>query len=386
MSVLMGVGSSSQAHIHRAGQEAALQMLAHLGGRPLLTLVFSSIRFADPQLLKSIRAVTEGVPLIGCTDAGGIGSSGPINHSVLVIGLRGSDMGFVTGVAYGISKDPEAAGKRLAQDLKAGEPGTVKAALIFPDGLGPNGTALVGGVQKGLGSHIPIVGGSAGDNFYFQKTFQYFDDRVLTDSVPGALCYGQVAVGIGARHGWIPLGRPRQVTKASGEVIYELDGKPAVKMYEQYLGSKQMRLSASLPGVTMSYPLGFSKNGADYLLRNAVRVGHQGSLICNGEFPEGCWVRLMIGGYESALTAAEEAACEATAAIGRNRFKGALVFSSAGRQRMLGSECQGEIDVIRNSLGGVGVRLGGFYGYGEQAPSPTGNVFHNESVVVMALG
>ena len=70
------------------------------------------------------------------------------------------------------------------------------------------------------------------------------------------------------------------------------------------------------------------------------------------------------------------------------------MFCSVARQKMLGSEFQGEIDVIRDALGGSGVRLGGFYSYGEMAPAshdggraqkPT-SLFHNESVVVVAFG
>ncbi len=174
----------------------------------------------------------------------------------------------------------------------------------------------------------------------------------------------------------------------AGEVVHELDGKPAVAIYERYLGAKRSSLlKKPLAQLAMTYPLGMSVDRhPECLLRSAIKMGTNGSLVCTGEFPEGSWVRLMIGGYESALAAAAEAARQAAEAIGRTRFKSALVFSSAGRQKMLGSEVQGEIDIIRDSLGGVGVRLGGFYGYGELAPLEGSNMFHNESVVVMALG
>jgi hypothetical protein len=388
MTVLMGLGTSTDANVYLAGQEAARQMMAHLSGAPQLTLVFSSIRFADPKLLAGIRSVTEGAPLIGCTSAGAISTWGPLRQSVIVIGLRGPNVSFVTGVAHGISKDPEAAGRRLAQDLKAGEPETIRTAMIFPDGLAPNASALLRGLQGGLGPSVPVVGGTAGDDFYFQRTFQYFDDDILTDSVPGVLCCGEIAVGVGVRHGWVPLGRARQVTKVSGEVIRELDGKPAIAIYERYLGAKRSTLRKKpLAHLAMSYPLGVetdSQRGC--LLRSPIRMAEDGSLVCTGELKEGSWVRLMIGGFESALSAAAEAAKQAAEAIGRNRFKGALVFASGGRQKMLGSECQGEIDIIRDSLGGVGVRLAGFYGYGELAPVGIDNSYHNDSVVVMALG
>jgi hypothetical protein len=61
------------------------------------------------------------------------------------------------------------------------------------------------------------------------------------------------------------------------------------------------------------------------------------------------------------------------------------------RQKMLGSEFQGEIDVVRDALGGSGVRLGGFYSYGEltkipQSGGKSKSQFQNESVVVVAFG
>ncbi len=388
MSLLMGIGVSTQADVYEAGIEAAQQMQTHLGAKPQLTLVFSSIRFAHPKLLSAIRHVTEGVPLIGCTDAGGITTWGSMRHSVVVIGLRGTQAGFATGVAHGISQDPEAAGHRLAQDLKASEPGLIRAALMFPDGLAGNGTALLRGVQAGLGTGVPIVGGSAGDDYYFQRTFQYFDDDILTNSVPGAVLYGEVSVGIGVRHGWSPVGLPHQVTRAENNHIFELDGKPAATFYERYLGAHRRRAEdLPLAEASMLYPLGWGSDKTPCrLLRSTIRLGDKKSLVCTGEIPEGSWVHLMMSEPESALTAAAEAAQEAVAVVGQSRFKGALVFSSGGRQKMLGHESQGEVDVIRDSLGGVGVRLGGFYGYGEQAPVSNANLFHNESVVVMALG
>jgi len=203
-------------------------------------------------------------------------------------------------------------------------------------------------------------------------------------------------MGFGARHGWIPLGQPRRVTRVSGHVIHQLDKRPAISIYEDYLGLKREEcVQESLAHLAMTYPLGASMEGqSEYVLRDAIRVGRAGSLICTGEIPRGTAVRIMIGGYESALEAAQQAACEAAEQIGRSRLKGALVFCGVGRQKMLGSEFQGEIDVIRDALGGSGVRMGGFYGYGELAPvnlegrtkGRVRNMFHNESVVVMALG
>lgn len=151
----------------------------------------------------------------------------------------------------------------------------------------------------------------------------------------------------------------------------------------------------NLAGVALSYPLGFAREGvSEYVLRDALRAGRGGAIICTGDIPKGSSVRLMIGGYESALEAAQQSAYEAREQLRGAPLKGALVFSCVARQKMLGSEFQGEIDVIRDALGGAGVRMGGCYSYGEFASTPILKgrkrvhepVFHNESIVVVALG
>ncbi len=397
MSIEMGIGVSSQADVFAAGQEAALQVVSHLAGRkPDMVLVFSSIRFADPRMLKAVRSVTGMAPLIGCTDAGGIVTSGPKRRSVTVIGLLSKEGTFVTSVERGISQHPRLSGERLADTLlrKATQP--PRCLLSFPDGLTASGSEVLAGMEKKVGRKAALAGATAADDLYFQKTFQFFDDEILTDSVPGVLMCGGMKVGIGVRHGWSPVGRPRRVTRASGHIVYELDGRPAVSIYEEFLGLKRDELMQEpLASVTLTYPLGTEVKGqSEYLLRDAIRVGRAGSLICMGNVLEGSDVRLMIGGYESALEAAQQSACDALDQLAGEKLRGALVFCSVARQKMLGSEFQGEIDVIRDALGGSGVRLGGFYSYGEIAPAnrtrrrmgQSAPLFHNESVVVVTLG
>lgn len=396
MSLEMGIGVSSQADVFAAGEEAALQMVSHLAGcKPDLVLVFSSIRFADPRMLKAVRSITGTAPLIGCTDAGGIITAGPRRRSVTVIGLASQAAAFVTGVERDLSHHARSSGERLAQSLKALATQPPRALLVFPDGLSVSGSEVTLGLQNGIGRDaITLAGACAADDLFFQKTFQFYNDEILTDSLPGALLCGDIHVGVGVRHGWLPVGRPRRVTRASGNVVYQLDHRPAVSIYEDFLGLKRDELGQEpLASVTLTYPLGTEMKGqVEYLLRDAIRVGRAGSLICTGHVREGSDVRLMIGGYESALEASQQAACDAVEHLGGERLTGAFVFCSVARQKMLGSEFHGEIDVIRDALGGAGVRLGGFYSYGELAPPPmtrrrrSPSLFHNESVVVVALG
>jgi len=397
MSIEMGIGFSFQADVFAAGHEAAQQAISNLAGRrPDVVLVFSSIRFADPRMLKAVRLATGGAPLVGCTDAGGIVTAGPKRRSVTVIGLALQNGACLTVVERQISHRPRAAGEHLTHDLLRQAPKDPRCMLVFPDGLTVSGSEILAGIEKRIPRKVALAGASAGDDFFFQKTFQFFDDEVLTDSLPGVLLCGDIKVGIGVRHGWVPVGRPRRVTRSIGHVVYQLDHRPAVSIYEDFLGLKRQELMEdTLASITLGYPLGTEVPGqSEYLLRDAIRVGRGGSLICTGDVAQGSQVRLMIGGYESALEAAQQAAYDARDHLNGARLKGALVFCSVARQKMLGSEFQGEIDVIRDALGGESVRLGGFYSYGEVAPAsgtrrktkPSNPLYHNEAVVVVAFG
>src|SRR2546427_1439789 len=81
-----------------AGARAADQALVH---DAKLLVVFCSPSHDLPILVRGINARSGGVPLVGCTTAGGIGASGPREASVVVTALGGDDFEIETAVATG---------------------------------------------------------------------------------------------------------------------------------------------------------------------------------------------------------------------------------------------------------------------------------------------
>ena len=79
-------------------------------------------------------------------------------------------------------------------------------------------------------------GGGAGNNFnnWASPTYQYCDDEVITDGVSYALLSGTAQAGWAISHGCIPIGGERIVTRSQGNIIYEIDGKPAMEVFEEY--------------------------------------------------------------------------------------------------------------------------------------------------------
>lgn len=392
MATWVGVASSRISNSFEAGEEAATKALESMGQSYAdLVLLFASVRFDQEALLKGVASVTHYAPVVGCSTAGEILPEGPSRRSVVVATIRSDSLQVAPGLGLSISQNPRQAGREAATQAAKAKLESPHAFLMFPDGLTGNGAEVIRGVQDIFGLSFPIVGGSAADDFSFTRTYQYFEGRVNTDSVVGVLLAGPIALGIGARHGWQPLGKPRKVTQALSNVVQELDGLSAVNLYETYFGKAAATLKSEvLADMSILYPLGMPiPEEEEYLLRNVLRVDPNGSLVYAGEIPQGSEVRLMMGSKAQALQAAHRAARQAMISIAERTPSFGLVFSSCSRQRLFGRRAEQEVAAIRQVLGS-NVPLIGFYDYGEQAPLTASrfhgrSYFHNESLVVIAV-
>ncbi|MBN1586999.1 MAG: FIST C-terminal domain-containing protein [Candidatus Omnitrophica bacterium] len=401
MPIRTGIGVSRLPESYQAGREAARIALSQSSSEDsTLLLVFSSARYSPEALLRGIRTITRSGILVGCTTAGEITSQGPSHKSVVVVAITNPDMAYGVGLGQNISHNARAAGYEagreaklmLDQRFKGSHPLRRHFLLMLSEGLKGNCAETVRGLQNVMGNSFPIVGGSAGDDLHFVQTHQFLEDKVLSDSVVCLLVAGNISVGIGARHGWKPLGKPKTVTQSSSNTIEKIDDRPAVSVYDDYFGDKARELrSQSLTRMALLYPLGLSvPDETEYLVRNAMRVQANGAVVCGAEVPQGSEVRLMMGTKTSAITAARQAAQEAKKNLGKASPKLALIFESASRHQLLGRRAEEELEIVQKVIG-AGVPLAGFYTYGEQAPLKAirhmGQThFHNESIVVVLLG
>ena len=206
---------------------------------------------------------------------------------------------------------------------------------------------------------------------------------------------GNLKIGIGVKHGWIPIGLPLKVTRSAGSVLHELDGKPAISIYEDYFGPEvaaQLKTEA-LARLAITYPLGIKTSGSEeMLIRDPITVDAAGSITCAAEIPQGSEVQLMIGSREEALKVAKEAGQKAVSELGGTP-KAVIVFNCIARNKLFGDRSGEEISAIQEAVG-KDVPLIGFYTYGEQAPlggevkniEKCNSAFHNETVVIAVLG
>ncbi len=398
MSLFSSVGVGSAEDAHAAGTHAAQDALDHFSEhvKPKACLVFCSPSYDPRSVLSGIRSVLgKEVEVVGCTTAGEIATNGPVKINSVTIMLLGSDTAnFVTAINESVEQDPYTAGKIAAEEIRLkAESHNLSLAIMFTDVLVGNGADTVRGALDALGLDFPLIGGAAGDNFRFEKTFILHNDYVYSGAVVILGITEGVKIGVGVRHGWMPVGTPRIVTKSQGSQLIELDNRPALSLYEDYFGDNALELKKNtLAKLAITYPIGIRVSGQDeMLIRDPLKVADDGSIVCAAEVPLGSEVQLMVGSKDEAFTAAEIAAEQAINSL-NTEPKAGLIFNCIARNKLFGDEIGQEISRIQNKIG-ISVPLAGFYTYGEIAPikgstCSAGNCsseFHNETVVIALL-
>src|SRR5215216_4932588 len=236
-----GVGMSRNHNPSVAGREAAEQALLKAGvAKPDFVFMFGSIGYDQRSLVRAVRETTRGAPLTGCSAEGTIDGddADESNFSVVVTAISSDELHWTNGIATGLEDDPRAVGKQVAQDLQPHLSTDTIGMFVFPDGLTDYLEPFFAGLEENLPSDqfLPLWGGGAGNNMNLEEpTYQYCDDEVISGGVSYALLSGEAQAGWALSHGLMPIGSERKVTRSQGNVIYEIDGKPAIEVLKEYL-------------------------------------------------------------------------------------------------------------------------------------------------------
>src|SRR4029077_333966 len=127
--------------------------------------------------------------------------------------------------AVSSSADSFQAGQSIARQLQGSE---LQGVFVLSEGKHINGSELVRGITSVLPTTI-VTGGLAGDGDRFQRTWVLCQGRPQVDHVVAVGFYGDaVMLHHGSQGGWDQFGLERVVTRSEGNVLYELDGKPAL--------------------------------------------------------------------------------------------------------------------------------------------------------------
>ena len=351
-----------------------------------LVLVFGSVkRFNEAKLATFLKERYPTAQIVGCTTSGEINAGGVMDDSLQISAiLWEKTMQRVAHVKVSGMQSSFDTGAGLAKQLKAD---SLRTVMIFADGLNVNGEELVLGFQSILGESIPLFGGMAGDGATFTKTLQLFNDTISDNLVIAIGLYGNnLITATGALGGWKPYGPPRTVTRSEKNVVYEMDGKPALPLYRMYIGEHYAK---GLPGTGLKFPFAVIEKGK----RDVEKIRTLGaidtannSVSFFGNVDEGSTIRMCQTNHDRLVEGAGEAAHLVTgnlAETSTNQTGLALCVSCVGRKGVMAEQTSDEIKEVKQILGPQ-TSLTGFYSYGEIAPRPNTNdsVFHNQTMTI----
>ena len=262
------------------------------------------------------------------------------------------------------ASESESVGEALARALPREG---LRHVLIFAEGLQVNGTALSRGLSQALPSGVTVTGGLAADGDRFQSTVIGLDDVPASNRVVAVGLYGRsLRLGTGSFGGWEPFGIDRRITRASGNTLFELDGRPALALYKELLGP----LGYALPASGLLFPLKVrASHDAPGVIRTILGIDEEaGSLTFAGDVPEGSLARLVRTDLDQLIRAAGTAAARTEVAAGTRGDLLVLAVSCIGRKLLLQRRVDEELSSVV-SVVGPQARIAGFYSYGELAPS-----------------
>lgn len=353
---------------------------------PDLLLVFGSVdHFAGSTLQASLQDAFPSVALLGCSTAGEISQGGVDDGTCTVTALHFDHTALTQGsTSLRGMDDSFGAGERIGRQVAAVD---LKAVLVFGPGVKINGSALVNGITSIIGDAIPITGGLAGDGGAFKRTFTLGAEGVTDDRVVAiGFCGDRLRFGHGSFGGWEPFGPARKITRCDGNVLYELDGEPALEIYKRYLGDYAKGLPAS--GLLFPFAMLGEDHNAIGLIRTILGVDETaGSLTLAGEINLNGYLKLMHATTDKLVNGAESAA-EAAVAMLQTPGKGlAILVSCVGRKLVMGNRVDEEIEAVGEVFGSKAV-LTGFYSYGEISPFTPGSSckLHNQTMTITYLG
>jgi hypothetical protein len=366
----------------RAPFEAVEKAVEALDGAPGLVLIFPTGVLDPQEVATQAQAAAGDARVAGMTGSGAITLSGAIETGCSAIAF---DSTLAVGVGADTSPDPRTAGRSAAAEALSAvdRDGSHVALLLFVDSDAGDQAEIVAGAYEIAGGRIPLAGGAAGGG----ARAQFADGEALSGSVVAVALASQAPIGVGIAHGCVPRGAPSIVTRSSGPVVLQLDGRPAEAVYLEKLGVADVPLSdADFETIAMAHPLAQPELSGDLRPRYVRGRAPGGGLICATSIEANAPVVVCEQKPEATVRSAMAAVDQAVRQLS-GPAEAVLLFDCAARSEWFGNPLASrELDSVISSLGDGAPALAGAYTRGEIGRIRGAKGDRNYSVVVVALG
>ena len=425
----------------RAVLESYTTLLSELRTAPHLLIVACRATFPAKSVAAMLKSLNPNMVIHATSSCRGcITSHG--HQSFGLLGIVDTQGCYTTALCRGATNAETArgAGREAAHRAMAAASGIkpgMKPAVAVINGAPSCEELVLAGIEDVLGSDVPVIGGSSADEdingswWAFARMPPGDQVDVAGDGIVVTLMWPSVQTKMLMSSPFQPTAARGRVTRASGRVIYEIDGKRAANVYADWSGSdafraKVMQVEAGgeaqsvLDDTTLS-PLGresvltrsvsFGKDSAlaetslsegslrensslkersslmedarHHLLVHPSRVVEGGGLECFAKCEEGELLVLMASPDGLQTLVDHPTNVMETAHMDDGRILGCLIVYCGGCARAIDKELHNVAQSFQNALGGGSVDgqgggrpLLGMFTYGEQCRVQDGRNQH----------
>ena len=349
-----------------------------------LVLIFGNRMLLElDHIIEDIRTEFPYEHLVFGSTSGEIIDNHVFDDSIVVTAIEFENSSFEIRTENILTHNKDA--KKLGQSLyKAIPKNNLKHLFVLSEGSFVNGSSLIEGLEEHIENAIPISGGLCGDDAKFEKTLASYQSNPKEGEVVLIGFYGDtLEISFASFGGWSTFGPQRVITKSEANILYEIDGQPALDLYKKYLGDK----ADQLPQASLLYPLNVTPEGKSApVVRTILGIDIENqSMTLAGDVPVNSKVQLMMASVDAIAQGANQAA---KLAMKNRKIKPqlALLVSCVGRKLVMNQRVEEEIECVKEVVG-LQTAITGFYSYGEMAPF-SGNTFcelHNQTMTLTLI-
>lgn len=353
-------------------QEAEAQLCLVFGSR--LTLE------SDQDAYQQLRALYPTAAIVTASTAGNIIDEELIDDAIIATAIHFKHTNIRTHLFALTAAPASELGERIARHFDASD---LSAVLLF-SATGINAGQLLAGINGVFGGRVPVSGGVAGDDYRFERTLIGLNDNLNEGQIVVIGLYGAaIKVAHGSKGGWDTFGPIRKVTRCEGNILYEIDGKPALDLYKEYLGEK----AEDLPSSGLLFPFTIiDAQTKEPVVRGIQNIDEaNNAIILYGDMEEGMTIQLMRANFDNLISGAGDSAKE-TFLQQNGKPDLALLISCVARRLVLNQLTEEELTETRKVLG-PNTTMCGFYSYSEISPLVGDNAchLHNQTMTITTL-
>ncbi|MGA2603468.1 MAG: FIST N-terminal domain-containing protein [Verrucomicrobiia bacterium] len=351
-----------------------------------------AVLFAHPRYVPHIGEIIEAAKkaagaqhLLGCTGAGIIGADREVEEKPALSLLVG-ELPDVTIYPFHLAEKDleESTGPAFWHYQLELEPSRQPQFVLLIDPFTTRAMQLVDALAEAY-PQAPMIGGLASGAQQPGENRLFIDGKVYDEGAVGIGLTGRVALRTVVSQGCRPIGEPLTVTRAEKNIVFELAGRPPMKILQEMLPQlptrdRDLARSALFLGrVVNEYQEEFSRG--DFLIRNLLGSDPQSGALAVGDLMRtGQTVQFQVRDAQTADEDLHHLLAKERSDLARKQPHGALLFSCLGRGERMYGTADHDIRVVQEHVGPV--PTAGFFCNGEIGPIGNRAFIHGFTSVI----